>query len=309
MSHEDYLEPEELDKMREQYKESPQRKTSVQTETSDLDTIGSLLNSKRETELAITKLAASLQARLNLLNEVLDPPTNRSVWLTIKERILASTGILTRACNSTTCAVACYLVLLLIGVGIGYFVWSAPQTHEVRPTPVVPVIVPVQETLEEFAARESAMLTADERKKLIAVAEKILQGHFDTPEAIEEEFVYQRRLAGIDSPAFNDFRAKWSAKAKEMKLEDSAEAMRRIYGSLLRGLKVQAYSDFSDISGEPVEGFLSEVSPSNVTSLSTDEDVPVPPVILPSQTTPTIEGKPPLEQETETQRQRVFRRR
>jgi len=194
------------------------------------------------------------------------------------------------------------LLLVLIGAAISYWYHLPKQVIPDHP----PIVLPVAETLEEFATRESVILSADERRKLIAVAEKILQGHFETPEAIEEEFVYQRRLAGIDSPAFNDFRAKWSAKAKEMKFEDSVEAMRSIYESLLRGLKVQAYSDFS---GEPVEGFLHQVSPSNVTSLSTDEDVPVPPVILPSQTTPVIEGKPPLVQEATVQQQRIFRRR
>ena len=157
----------------------------------------------------------------------------------------------------------------------------------IRPTPVVTVT----ETLENFVAREAAALSADERGKLITVTRSILTGHFDTPSAIREEFRYQRLKAGINSPAFETFSTNWSAKVTKMKIEESVESMQEIYTALLDGLQmVKSYIDFTvePHPGEPVEGFLT-VSPSNVTSDATSEDVPVSPDFL--------------------ERQRIFRRR
>jgi len=103
-----------------------------------------------------------------------------------------------------------------------------------------PVVQPETESLEDFTAREAErLLTAEERIKLIAVTEMILGQHFTRPSAIEEEFRLQRRLAGINSPAFNAFADKWAAKVEKMHLEDSVETMREIYRSLLRGLQVR----------------------------------------------------------------------
>ena len=133
------------------------------------------------------------------------------------------------------------LYFVVIGIGIGHF-WHSPQA---LPTIFPPPVITVTETLEEFAARESEALTADERRKLITVTEKVLSEHFGAPSAMRETFYNQRLLAGVDSPAFNAFSEKWAVKAEEKNLElgDGVETMRSIYESLLRGLKVQAYSD------------------------------------------------------------------
>ena len=64
------------------------------------------------------------------------------------------------------------------------------------------------------------MLTADERKKLIAVAEKVLAEHFTTASAMREKYRSERLKAGVDSPAFFDFREKWAAKVEETQIDD-----------------------------------------------------------------------------------------
>jgi len=164
------------------------------------------------------------------------------------------------------------LLLVLLGVALGHW-YSQPASV----LPDKPPTVTVQtESLEDFVARESQVLTAEERRKLIAVTEKILAEHFDEPYELREAFRYERLKAEIDSPAFAAFSENWVRETADSRrqtaAEDSVEATRSIYESLLRGLKIQAYNDFS---GDPVEGFLSrEVSPSNVTPLSTDGDVP-----------------------------------
>ena len=101
---------------------------------------------------------------------------------------------------------------------------------------------------------------------------EIVRTHFDTPWAMREEFRYERRKAGIHSPGFNAFVEQWSAKVTEMNIEDSVEAMRTVYESLLSGLRsVRSSIDFS---GDPVEGFLRVAFPSNVISSTAVGDVP-----------------------------------
>ena len=156
------------------------------------------------------------------------------------------------------------LFILVIGIGIGTFWQSGIPLPTIRPAPVITVT----ETLADFVARESAIFSADERNKLIAVTRSILTGHFETPSEIREEFRYQRLKAGIVSPAFDAFSTNWSAKITEMKIEESVESMREVYRELLAGLLTPSFS------GEPVEGLLN-VSPSNVTSQVASEDVPV----------------------------------
>jgi hypothetical protein len=118
------------------------------------------------------------------------------------------------------------LLYLLIGFGVGYFGHNLTMPQE-RPA----LVAPVTETLADFVAREAQSLTADERKKLMAVTEKILNGTFDTPSALREEFYYQRLKAGLyDSPGFNTF---WDKVAKAVarrasKGEDSVESMREV---------------------------------------------------------------------------------
>jgi hypothetical protein len=130
-------------------------------------------------------------------------------------------------------AVCRLLSAVLLGVAIGACVHLPFSVTPNKP----PVVQPETESLEDFDAREAErLLTADERVKLIAVTEMILEQHFTRPSAIEEEFRFQRRLAGINSPAFNAFVDKWTAKVEEMHLEDSVEALRKIYRSLHRGL-------------------------------------------------------------------------
>jgi len=148
------------------------------------------------------------------------------------------------------------LYFVVMGIGIGHF-WHFPQA---LPT-IFPSVITVTETLEAFAARESQGLTADERHKLIAVTETILREHFDTPSEMREAFRYERRKSGIDSPAFTAFNDKWTARI-EQTAEDSVEAMRSIYESLLRGLKVQAYNDReveTEAKQPPVDADSSEI--------------------------------------------------
>jgi hypothetical protein len=170
------------------------------------------------------------------------------------------------------------LFILVVGIGIGTFWQSGIQLPTIRPIPVITVT----ETLEEFVAREAAALSADEREKLIAVTRSILSGHFDTPSEIREEFRYQRLKAGIVSPAFDTFSTNWAEKMADSRrqtaAEDSVDFMREIYRGLLAGLLTPNSSLLTPFHpGEPVEGFLHNFSPSNVTSETTSEDVPVSP--------------------------------
>ena len=76
------------------------------------------------------------------------------------------------------------LFFVAIGIGIGHL-WYSPSTPpKVHPVPMITVM----EMLADFVARESQGLTTDEREKLIAVTELILDEHFDTPKAIREVF-------------------------------------------------------------------------------------------------------------------------
>jgi hypothetical protein len=170
------------------------------------------------------------------------------------------------------------LFILAVGIGIGTFWQSGIPLPTIRPVPVITVT----ETLEEFVAREAAALSADEREKLIAVTRSILSGHFDTSSEIREEFRYQRLKAGIDSPAFDTFSANWAEKMADSRrqttAEDSVDFMREIYRGLRAGLLTpNSYLLTPSISGEPVEGFLHNFSPSNVTSGARSEDVAVSP--------------------------------
>jgi hypothetical protein len=164
------------------------------------------------------------------------------------------------------------LLFVVIGVGIGHFWYSPPVSPKVSP------VITLTETLESFAARESQGLTADERGKLIAVTRGILAEHFDTPSAMREEFRFQRLKAGLDSPAFGNFSAKWAAQIEET-AEDSVETMRSIYESLLRGLGKE----------------------SEVRSRETGEEVGQRPSIH--------SDSLPLTPDSSQQRQRLFRRR
>ena len=173
------------------------------------------------------------------------------------------------------------LYFVVMGIGIGHF-WHFPQAlPTIFPVPVITIT----ETLEAFVARESQGLTAGERHKLIVVTETILREHFDTPSEMREAFRYERRKAGIDSPAFTAFSEKWEKEVErrrqttaDSRETDSIEAMWLIYESLLRGLSV-AVSFFGEPAMlEPVEGFVA--SPSNVTPFVSGGDVPVSPDAL-----------------------------
>ena len=134
------------------------------------------------------------------------------------------------------------LFFVAMGVGMGHLWYSPSTSPKVHPAPVITVT----ETLADFAARESQGLTNDEREKLIAVTELILDDHFDTPSAIREEFRFQRLKAGLDSPAFRNFSAKWESRLEEMAIDETVESMRRCYEALLYGLQsVQSYVDVS----------------------------------------------------------------
>ena len=177
------------------------------------------------------------------------------------------------------------LYFVVMGIGIGHFLHS-PQA---LPT-IFPPVITVTETLEDFVARESQGLTAEERHKLIAVTETILGIHFETPSEMREAFRYERRRSGIDSPAFTAFSEKWEKEldrrqqTADSRKKDSVEEMRSIYESLLRGLKVQAYSDkelevSEEIDNRPlslwervrVRGELSDQEPALTPALSQGE--------------------------------------
>ena len=246
---------EELDMLREQVN-APSYTTS---EMDDLNAIVLLATTRQKIEKVFDDLADSLQARLTLLNEATKPPPKKRKVMSPKMR---------KWCSATLSAGQRLLLpTLCIGIfcaGIIASVLFSTRTNDpVRPQ--VDVIRPITETLEEFAIRESESLTADERRKLITVTEKILTDHFTAPSAMREAFRYERLKAGIDSPAFNAFSEKWAVKAEETATE-SVEAIRSVYESLLRGLKVQAYSDVCEESEVRSEEF-EENSGQNLSNL------------------------------------------
>ena len=270
MSHEDYLTPDELEKERERFKTSPPRKTSetelsqeevqnllnVMTsggrgpfvpptpETSDLDTIESLIATKKQNENAIVGLVGSLQARLNLLNEAVSEtkPSDceHCCYKAIAEIAKKDFHSLHPKLFKRDVCICILVVCNLIAFVFGQY--TNEWRHQ-KPEPPNIAVRPATEALEEFAARESQVLTADERRKLIAATETVLSEHFETAYAIREVFRYERLKAGVDSPAFKAFSEKWAEKVEEMQIADDTDAMRSVYESLLRGLKVQAYSD------------------------------------------------------------------
>jgi len=193
-------------------------------------------------------------------------------------------------------------LLILLGVAIGVCVHLPFSVTPDKP----PIVQPETESLEDFVVREAErLLTAEERTKLIAVTEMILGLHFIRSSAIEEEFRLQRRLAGINSPAFNAFADKWAAKVEKMHLEDSIEAMREIYRSLLRGLQVgDGRLQTADGSRE-----LTEVPAAGETPETATEDVPDSSKLLPSPPILEVEAKPPSvgKQRPAIPRQRLFR--
>jgi len=264
----------------------------------DIQDIDLLLESKEKTDKAIAEYAEKLQGQLDRLNGVIKPPKKRRIGSLLPKPIpsIPVTGLFRSALVKG-------VLLVLVGAAIGYGVHVLPSITKENP----PAVQPVEETLEEFVAREAGrLLTDDERAKLTTVAEKVLHQDFTRPSAIVEEFSFQRRVAGINSPAFNAFSDKWAEKVEKMQTEN-VESMRQIYQSLLRGLQeVKATVDFSD---EPVEVFSLQSFSSNVTPEAATEDVPDSSDILPSLPTEPVEGKPPQveEQRPAVQRQRLFR--
>ena len=192
-----------------------------------------------------------------------------------------------------------YLVLLLVGVGIGHFYQTIPRRPDVRPAPVKNET----ESLNDFVAREAErLLTTDERVKLIAVTEKILGQDFTRPSAMAEEFTFQRRLAGIDSPAFNAFSDKWAAKVGDMQAE-SVESMRNLYQLLLQGLE-GGRQQTADGSAE-IEVANQEEREDNNVPMTDDATTSSPPQSAAcnlSSCTPRVENPKPA-----VQRQRLFR--
>jgi hypothetical protein len=175
-----------------------------------------LLENKAKNDKAIADYADSLRETLRRLDSAITPPKGKEVkkqWTNAVRIPPTISSLLTP--NSS---IVRGLMLILLGMAIGSFGQIPFSIMPNKP----PIVQPEMESLEDFAAREAErLLTADERTKLIAVAEMILEQHFTRPSAIEEEFRFQRRLAGIDSPAFNAFADKWSAKVEEMHFEDT----------------------------------------------------------------------------------------
>jgi len=229
MNNDNLLQQEDLDVLREQVNALP-HKTS---EMEDVNAIESLTATRQKIEKVFDDLAASLQARLTLLNEAMKKESgDRSKKSEEKQSGYARPLILSP-----------YSLLLTSALLLAAFVfWQSTSEWKHQRKEQQTIVRPVTETLEAFAARESEHWTADERRKLIAVTEKILSDHFTTPSAMREAFRYERLRAGIDSDAFNIFSDKWATKVEERQYEDTIEAMRSTYGALLRGLQAQAYS-------------------------------------------------------------------
>jgi len=187
-----------------------------------------LLETKAKNDKAIAEYACSLREKLRRLE-------NAERQQTADSSLQQSIGNLFSAavCRLLSAVLPRRLLFaVLLGVAMGYCVHVPHFITQEKP----PIIKPAEETLDEFVSREAGrLLTADERTKLITVAEQILQQDFTRPSAIVEEFTFQRRLAGINSPAFNAFSDKWTEKVGEMQ-PVSVEAVRQLYQSLLQGL-------------------------------------------------------------------------
>ena len=271
--------------------DAPKRETS---EMSDLHEIEKLLSTQRQTDKAIAKKIESLQARLSLLEEgVKETADCRSQTAVEQEnaslrtkngelateisKLLAENLALQEAGEKKSAknffveVVYFVIVSILLFVAFMFGQYANERKHQDLPTVTVQ-----SETLESFVARESQSLTADEREKLTAVADTILNAPSDTPAEMREAFRYERRKAGIDSPAFNAFVEKWTAKVESMSIEENVEAVRQVYESLLAGLH-----SFKDIPGEPVS----------------------------SDIVPTEAKTPPPTSETTSTQNRIFRRR
>jgi hypothetical protein len=166
MSHEDFLQPEELDAMRKQYQESPPRETSV-------------LSFLKRTEGCIT---------VDIPPITIPTPAKAARWL-----------------GTSPAVWVLFYIVIGFGIGYFVHhspLVPIPPVPVVPPVPPVPSV----ETLVDFIAKESKALTDGERRKLITVTETILAQHFDTSSALREEFYYLRLKAGLhDSPGFNTF--------------------------------------------------------------------------------------------------------
>ena len=353
MSHEDFLQPDELDALKAEVNAPPHR-TSVSTEADDLRTIEMLIATQQQTDKAMVDLVASLEARLNLLSEAVGKTADgRRQQETAAEdsesreceecqalvEIIADKNAtidhlkkrcdgasterehLRKACSELIKSNASKNNRNVIGIMVAFIAaimiafvfgqYTNEWKHQ-RQDPTTVTVQPESETLDVFVAREAGALTSDERRKLIAVTEKILAEQFDTPAAMREEFRFERLKAGLQSPGFEAFAERWAAKVEATKPEDSIAAMQSIYESLLRGLKIQAYSDFS---GNPVEVFFhDDVSPSNVTASTADGDVSVLSDVLPEVDAAQAAKNIPPAQETQNivdmvpQRRAFFRR-
>jgi hypothetical protein len=263
MIYDDYQsQPEELEAKRDKFKIPPREPCATN------DRINYLLGIKAENETDIAELVDSLRNKVRILEQVDKPKKKQSAFPKIPS-FTSARGIF----QSTAVK---WMLLVMLGVAVGAAVCYLPSTV-FPPTTVRPVTT---ETLEDFVTRESQTLTADERKKLIAVTENVLAGDYIRPSEIREKFRHERLKAKIDSPAFEAFSEKFAVKTDDA--ENSVEAMRSVYESLLRGLKVQAYNDFSSglINDDPLPDVPVEVLfqclPSNVTPLSTaGGEVPV----------------------------------
>jgi hypothetical protein len=219
-----------------------------------LDTIESLIATKDKTAQAMDSLARSLLARLNLLNEAVMPsmPDCANCPAKVANENNVVIGELQEENGSQKKAVSkrlfgnvvVWTAIAAVAFALGYC--TAGWKYQKQEQPPV-TVRPVTETLEEFAARETERLTADERRTLVAVTEKILTEHFVTPSAMREAFRYERLKAGLTSPAFFAFSDNWAAKVDEtagktadgrqQTAAEDVEAMRSIYESLLRGLQ------------------------------------------------------------------------
>ena len=220
MTHENWLQHDERETVRERLKESPQEETMMQPPPKIF---------------ARTKGSITIDL----------PPVTLPTPSAIAKRLMAS-------------PIVWYSMMLLIGFTAGS-VWHArPAVPTVPPDPVITVT----ETLADFAARESTVLSAEERQKLTAVTAAVLGGHYETPADIREEFRFQRLKAGIDSPAFKTFSENWSAKVTEMKVEESVESVREVYRELLAGLQGSVRrSQESEVRREEPEAQTPDSSP------------------------------------------------
>ena len=282
MSHEDWKQPDELERDRQRFAAMPSRGT---TET------------KMSTKKTTTKKTVATPKAAPKRKTTATPKKQYAIPVSARQEF-----------SMDFPSIVFLLCVLLIGIVFGTAFTSAINRYYHNSD----VVRPVPETLADFVARESQVLSADERRKLVAITEQILNCNFDTPSALREEFYYQRVKAGLlDSPGFIAFWDKWAAKVQETadgrsQTADSIEFMREVYQQLLRGLQESAaVSKLPSAvfhSGEPVEGLLKCFSPSiinNASSTSADEPV-----------TPDIEpDHPPLVKDLSPgRRQRVLRR-